>query len=945
MVGRQDALSALQAHLSEVRAGSGRVVIISGEAGLGKTRLTHEFLDVARSQVGVDSVVGHCFDSDTSPYSPFVHAVSALRRLIGADFEELLGGGNEALRSLLGESTSQRDPLPRMEPSHARRRLHGEIIHTLGTLRRRQARIVVLEDLHWADATSRDLFTEWARVINTEPVLLIGTVRREVLEHAHPMATVIATLIRERRAAEIVLRPLERAETARFLEVTLEQTIPKVVVTLLHDRASGNPFFLEEILRSLIEQQQLDQCLRAAAPAALFDQLEVPVSIRLSILGHVAELDAPARDVVSLAAALGRTFDFDVLRALSSLPEVALAAALEQGIEHQLIAEDRTIPGERYHFRHALTREAIYGSLSGRERLMKHRVALAHFETLAESEPEAYVEALAYHSLRAGDTERAGRYAQLAGDRAMRLYAYREALVQYETALSLAARGEPARRAELHAAIAGALRLLRRYLDYVAHWREARTLYATSGDLRREAAVCLDLAAAAWEGNETREAFATAEAAIELLERAEAPPCELANAHATMARLHVLSSHAREIATWGERALELAHACGDERMIAGIMISLGVGRHFEGAHEEAIALLRDALAMAERSGSWFDVGRAYNNLCDCYFFSGDYSHILELYAAHSAYAERTGWEHTVPAMLHQAARAHLELGHLDESASLHEELVAVSQATMPTVVPLAIAGWGTLRVRQGRAGEAVKRLEEVVHVAERDGSFEKIDATMTALMQARLALGDLEGAATLARRGIAQWRPLGPVVGSERFLLAAAEALYAVGDSEAAAEGVTALEVIAARSGSRVAEAACLEAHGLRAEAGSDPTTAQLWSDAAQAWERLAMPYQAARARNRAAEAPALSDGRVSSPVPLGCPLTPRELEVVATIAQGANTLQIAHTLVVSEHTVHRHVANILAKLAVPTRAAAVALAAQQGWLESHRLDGPDGPS
>jgi DNA-binding NarL/FixJ family response regulator len=918
--------------------------MISGEAGLGKTRLTTEFLDAARSQAGVDSVVGHCFDNDPSPYAPFVSAVTALGRQFGTPFVELLGGDHDALLSLLGEPPSPQDSGLQMEPSVARRRLHRDIISVLGSLRRQQARIVVLEDLHWADATSRDLFIEWARAISNEPILLIGTVRREMLEYAHPMARVIATLARERRAAEIMLRPLERAETAQLLEVTLERTIPTAVVTLLHERAGGNPFFLEELLRSLIEQNQLDQCLQAASPATLLDQLEVPISIRSSILGHVAELEAPVRDMVHLAAVLGRTFDFDTLRTLSSLPEDALASALEQSIERQLIAEDHNAPGERYHFRHALTREAIYGSLSGRERVLRHRMAMAHYETMAQHESAANVEALAYHSLRARDTERAGRYAQLAGDRAMRLYAYREALVQYEAALSLAAQLEPAKRAELHAAIAGALRPLRRHADYVAHWREARALYAQSGDLRREAAVCLDLAASAWEGNETKAAFATAEAAIELLEKSGAPPCELADAYAVMARLHVVSSHTREIAMWGERALALAHSCGDERIISGIMISLAVGRNLEGAYDESIALLQDALELAERSGSWFNVGRAYINLCDGYFFHGDYVRILELHAIHAAYAERTGWEHTVPAILHQAARAHLELGHLDEAASMYEELVAVSQATMPTMVPLAIAGLGTLRVLQGRAGEAVKSLEEAVEVAERDGTFEKVEATMTVLMQARLALGELESAATLARRGIALWRPLGPVMRSERFLLAAAEALFAVGDAEAAAECVAALEVIAARSGSPLAEAARLEALALSAEAESDPSTVQRWRAAAQAWERLEMPFQRDRARSRAVDVSALTDDRAASAVPFGCPLTPRELEVLASIAHGANTLQIANTLVLSEHTVHRHVAHILAKLAVSTRAAAVALAAQQGWLENHQLDGPDRP-
>ena len=941
LIGRRGALATLQAELDTVLAGNGRVVFVSGEAGIGKTRLTREFLDRARRQPGVDSIAGQCFEGDTAvPYAPFVTALTSLRRHLAAAFEDTLGMDALPLAPLITESQDVHGPQSFADPSVARRRLFAAIIHTLATAGRQVGRVVILEDMHWADAASRELLVEFARAIQNEPVLLVCTYRLEALERYHPLAQVIANLERERRCAEIALESLDRSETARLLELTLERSMPTEFISMLHERAGGNPFFLEELLRSLIEEHKLDTCLQAALPGSVLEQVEIPISIRASVLGHLSELDPTARTVAQIAAVLGRTFDFELLRALTRLPEESLASALARCIEHQLVMDDPAAPGERYHFRHALTRETIYGNLSGRERLTMHRAALEHFETLAEAGLEIAVEALAYHSLRAREPVRARRYARQAGDRAMRLFAYRDALAQYEAALSLTPQDLSVERADLHVTIAAALRPLRRHADYIAHWREARALYASVGDTRGEAAMCLELASAAWEVGENEETFTTAQVAIDLLTASDASPCELARAYAMVARLHMLSSHVKDVAAWGERALTAALACGDEGIAAGVTISLGFAKHLDGSVDEGITLLQRGLEMALRSRSWLDVGRAYVNMSDCYIDRGEYARIFALSDAHLRHAERTGWEVTLPAMTVHLARAHLELGHMDEATARSDELVASSETMIPTVLPLALALRGTLLVRQGKAAEAGDLLERAVALVEHDGIFEKVSAVFTALIQAKIALGEREYAASLAERGLVYWRPLGPILGSERLLLVAVEALLAVDRPGAAREPFDALATIAERAGTGFARAALAEARALFATHAYDPGADQLWANAADAWHVLAMPYQEDRAHRQAighiTTDARFSDTSAISPQPealLTCPLTRRECEVLLAIARGKSTAEVAAALVLSEHTIHRHVANILAKLDVPTRAAAVALATRQGWL------------
>jgi DNA-binding CsgD family transcriptional regulator len=426
-------------------------------------------------------------------------------------------------------------------------------------------------------------------------------------------------------------------------------------------------------------------------------------------------------------------------------------------------------------------------------------------------------------------------------------------------------------------------------------------MYAQIGDRNGEAAMCLELAGAAWEANESAETFAIAQAGVDLLIASDVTPCELARAYAMITRLYVRSSHAQDIAVWGERALAAGQQCGDGQIVSGILMSLGVGRHLAADIEAGMALLERGLDLAQRSGSWLDVGRADVNRCDCCFDRGDYAQMLTLCEAHQRHVKQTGWEDTVPAMLFEAGRAHVELGHLDDG---FEELVAMSEATMPTVLPLALALHRRWLTRMGRAQEAGDPLERACAIAEHDGVFEKISTASTALIHTKLALGRLEEAVTVAERALAYWRSLDPVVGSERLLLA-------VNRVPGVYEAMEALDIITQRAGTPLARAARLEA--------------------AEAWRALAIPYQEARARNRvrgrrARAHPVMQDA-------LECPLTRREREVLAAIARGESSGHIAATLVLSEHTILRHVANMLTKLQVSTRAAAVALASRHGWI------------
>ncbi|HET9224019.1 MAG TPA: AAA family ATPase, partial [Roseiflexaceae bacterium] len=440
MIGRRDQLGELESYLQASRGGVGQVIFLGGEAGVGKTRLLREFAAKARASGGAEILEGRCYDEDPAmPYGPFVDAIRAAVRESGPDIvAQAYDPWTEDRARLLPELEAVAPATPASDdPQIHKRRLFEAIYSVIRPHDLQTCRVVVLEDFHWSDQTSQELILYLARTIARDRLLLIVSYRTDELHRRHPLTHVIAQLTRDRLYQEIHLAPLVPDELASMLETTLDRQLPRPFVDVLYDRTGGNPFFTEELLKSLIEHAQLDTLIGAAQHGRAIDHLAIPISIKDSILERAADLDPTTAEVLTYAAVIGRRFDFDLLLRLTGLGETQLLRAVDLLVERQLVVEEAGGPDDRYTFRHALTREAIYGDLLGRERRMRHREVLSALEELYAGRYDEVIDQLAYHSLHGRELERAVRYARMAGDRAARMYAYREAVAHYESALDL----------------------------------------------------------------------------------------------------------------------------------------------------------------------------------------------------------------------------------------------------------------------------------------------------------------------------------------------------------------------------------------------------------------------------------------------------------------------------------------------------------------------------
>ncbi len=411
----------------------GQIILISGEAGIGKSRLVAETI---ASDADSETLVlrGNCYESDrAAPYAPLTEIVRGLvapRSL--AVIVERLGPLALDLRAILPElPVTLPDPVPSpVDPEQQKRRLFHALTTLLARLATDAPLMIVLEDLHWSDDATLEFLRYFARRIEPHRLLLIATYRSN--EMPHTLTQVLSDLTRERLATELILVPFTRAEIEAMLQAIFDLRRPVQVdfldaIALLTD---GNPFFIEETLKELIASGDVlyADVLR---DHTTLSALHVPRTVQDVVQRRSLRLSPAARETLAIAAIIGRRFDFALLQEVRGGDEDPLLAQTRELLAEQLIVEESA---ERFAFRHALTQQAIAAHLLARERRALHRRVAEALERRAVTS-DASVADLAYHYTAAEVWERALHYARRAAERAVALDSPHAAVAQWTRVL------------------------------------------------------------------------------------------------------------------------------------------------------------------------------------------------------------------------------------------------------------------------------------------------------------------------------------------------------------------------------------------------------------------------------------------------------------------------------------------------------------------------------
>ncbi|HEX5018190.1 MAG TPA: AAA family ATPase [Actinomycetes bacterium] len=937
MVGRDDELGALVSALDDALAGQSRVVLVGGEAGIGKTRLIEELLQRVD---GAKALVGGCVDlgDDALPFAPFATALREPMRSAGVDDLVMLAAGG----------------------SDDRRRLYEAVADLLEREGATQPIVLVIEDLHWADRSTRELLAFLARSLRDVPVLIVATYRTDELHRHHPLRPFIAEL--SRSVPRVEVPPLSRPAVTDLLTELLGRRPSESETTTYYERSDGNPFMLQEL---------------AACP----DECALPASLRDVMLIRVDRLSPSTRSVLRVAAVIGQDVWHRLLSVVCNEADIAendLDAALREAVDAAILVlrDEHT-----YAFRHSLLREYLHADLMPGEHSRIHAAiarALTEQPDLIDSQRRDLE--IAHHWHAAHDLPKALPAAYQAAAAAERIQAYAEQLRMLERVLELWPVVPDAREmlgTDEYTIVVDAAQAAARADDHdrvLALTDRAVLLAGRDGDVDRIAE------SLARRGRrrlhfDVDNSVVDIQRALEVLP--ETPSDTRARALDALSVTLMLRGDTAEALEHARAAVDMAREVGDSYTEISGMITLGTLLFDSGEADDGLDIMRAALARAESEGEDVMAGRALTNLSHTLCGIGHYKEAAEAAERGLAVISRLGLTRTYsPILVTNIADAKIHLGEVDVA----DEMLRTTAAAQGLIAG-GVSGVGMLSATVAFVRGDLDTAEQLLRdteVARGTAATLPQDSLPIVRLRAAIALarGDAESALEIA---LTELR--GPSAGGHiryywPILVVAAEAVVALASSRRDSSPTDSLQYAVDLIRSTAASlpvagdsASAWSAHVAALLATVDGrATSEEWVAVAAAYGKLEEPlphgFALLRASSVAAEqgerreasdlvreadeyATVMGPGILRTAVdaaarrlgielgvsaaatPFG--LTDRELEVLRRVAAGRTNKQIAEELYISPKTVSVHVSNLMAKLEVNGRGEAAAFAHQHG--------------
>lgn len=963
----------LEAAVARAAAGTGAVVLIGAEAGMGKSRLVAEVGRLAAA-AGATMLICECppLGDGELPYAPIVSALRTLLRVSGADMQtELDGVPTDELARLLPEFGRDAQSSVAADAPGSPARLYEQLLNVFARAARDAPVVLAVEDVHWSDRSTRDFLAFLVRGIRRERLALILTYRGDEIQRGHPARPFLLELERSGQAIRMELHGFGRRELLDQVTGILDHEPAPDLVDSLLDRAEGNPFFTEELLATLAEPE---------AP--------LPESLREAILFRIEGSSDQVRTVLQVAAVAGREVDHSLLGAVAGLEPASLLEAVRDAVQSYLLVENPR--SGAYRFRHALLREAVYTDLLLEDRRALHlQIAQALGASQGPPNGRAAAAELAHHWYAAGKLPEALEASIEAGLEAESLRALGEALAHYERALELWGAVDPSdpqlsrvdvvRRAAEAASVSG-------HIDRsIALARE--TLERTRPDDPVAVALAHErLGRYLWTAGRGEESLPEYQRAVELMPTTTSR--ERALVLAAEAQVLMLCNYNEQSVTRCEEALQVAEAVGAEDIKAHVLNTVCANLSYTGELEQAVATGLGALEVATRLGLTAEIGRAFVNASDSLDQAGRVRDSIALARRGVDTVSAMGLDRQNGDFLRaEIAGRLLRLGEWDEAEALLAGLI--ERASPGVNSGLIFERLAELHAERGDLEAARRALDRADdNIVSANGSM-----WLAPVAGVRATVELWNGDPESALRGIyscidqfshgeyvfftARLHELGIRAHADLCLLAPDDDEIKARESERARELLTRLDrVIAKLMGEPQPRVVASRAGAVAELSRLTGPDAEAWQQAERLAQTIGDEYKVAYARWRRAEA-LIHDGDAelarapaqqafATADQLGAKplrdavdtlaraarirldsdevepdeidsrldrfdLTTRELEVLALLGEGMTNREIAATLVISEKTASVHVSRILAKLSVANRASAAVLAQRLG--------------
>jgi tetratricopeptide (TPR) repeat protein len=721
-VGRVDEMERLWTAWKHTRTGDKRLVLLSGEPGVGKTRLAAEVARRAHAE-GAAVLFGRCDDDLAVPYQPFVEALRTYVHGCASAFLEAqvgpLGGDVARLVPELAERvTGLVEPL-RADPETERYRLFEAVEGFLEGAAASAPVVLVLDDLHWAAKPTLLMLRHVVRAASDAPLLVVGTYRDTELDRRHPLAEMLADLRRADTVERVALRGLDEGEVTEFVESAADQPLSPEVAALAHAvyaETEGNPFFVGQVLRHLVESGAVVLEDGRWVRTATADRIGIPEGVREVISRRLAALDDESNAVLAVAAVIGRDFDAELLTEATEVDAERVLDALETAEQGRLI---EATPGRvRFTFVHALVRSTLYDEIPTTRRLRLHRRVAQVLEPRA-ADDDTILPSLARHYCEAaglGETEKAIHYATGAAQEALANLAYEEAADLYERALAVLeprSHDERTHRGDLLIELAnaraaagdrGGARLAA--FEAVQHGRDVGR-----PDLLADAVISMGGVRPWTDAGVVDDALvALCEETVDSLPPGDSVPRALVIARLA-GELYFLPEASDRRRALTEDAVAMARRLNDPAVLAYVLGSAHWGMWAPGTARERLAIADEILQLGRA------VGNRGLELSGAQWAFGD---LMELGDAERA-DEMLGVELAIAAELnrpdylwhagvHHCARVLMD-GRLDDAARLADEALAYGQAAH---IETGLMMYGVEQIELARARGGLEALEPVI---------------------------------------------------------------------------------------------------------------------------------------------------------------------------------------------------------------------------------------
>jgi serine/threonine protein kinase/tetratricopeptide (TPR) repeat protein len=725
LIGRQKQIEQLKELWAHTQSGHLHMALISGEPGIGKTRLANELMVYAQLS-GAVVLRGGCYEYEaTMPYVPLVEALRAWVRGQNADqLNEKLGSMATELSKLAPEIEAKVGPLspnPPLAPDEERLRLFDNVARFLARLSNGGGLLLFIDDLHWADQGTLTLLYYLLRNLRSQRMMILAAYREVELTRSHPLAAALVEWNRERLATRVSIGRFNQDETCALLCSLFEiESVSDEFVEAIHSETEGNPFFIEEVIKALIGSGQIyrvgDRWEREEITS-----LAIPQSVKEAIGRRLTRLNPTTIDVLHSAAPLGKSFNFSELASVVSLDENQLLDVLDEAISAQII---QVKSGEDFIFTHDNIREVLYEELNPIRRRRMHQRIGESLEVIYASDLIDHYPDLAYHFIESGDLSRGLSYSIQAAEKAQSIYALDEALYYYERGAECADTLElPDKLKDIYEAMGKVY-----YLN--GPFQKAVELFQSALDLAADDHQRAELKT--WIG--MTYAYVGDEAGLEYLNEAiegldaETQGGDLARATAMLGRYHHYHGQSKKAIEYLETARQLAEPLDDPSILTEIYAYLS------GAYQQSIPpqiqrsdeWAQRSIAMGERLNHPHAVAIGYEFLAENASINGKWEECLQYANRDREIGEKIGSQGRLTWAEFLIALALNGKGELPKALKQMDTALALTERIGDQRLAALIRSWRTVTETDlGLDEAAAKDAEFVLARATETGQFQQ----------------------------------------------------------------------------------------------------------------------------------------------------------------------------------------------------------------------------